>query len=297
MTNYKFQAPLTAEYKEKRNQTILQMRQDGHTLQSIANKYSCSREWIRLILKNDLNTTDKFKFNPQEHCKADEYSSLDVINLTGYHKHYISKLIQKNWIPKATRIVQTCSTRELDAYFWKKSDIDKWIEIKIKYLKIALEGFLDCRLNHTPAYKFTHPNLQKRYKFLTELHSGHWKGRLSYNTKRNNEVMKEFNNLIKPIQYVPNDYSKYLNQKTNDDYAKKGLFNHMKTAKILDISDATIKRYRLSGVLKEGEHYFAGDHYHHRYMYDPKKTKKAMINAGYDVEFAQILKDSKRNVL
>jgi len=297
MTNYKFQAPLTVEYKEKRNQTILQMRQDGHSLQSIANKYGCSREWIRLILRDQLKTTDTFKFNPHKQCKDDEYSAPDLVELTGYPIEYITTLIKKNWLPKASRIVKTHMYHTTDTHFWKKTDIDEWIILKIKYLKIALEGFLNCRLNHTTAYKFTHPNLQKRYKLLVELHSGNWKGKLSYNSKRNDEVMKEFNKVIKPFHYVPVDYSKYLNQKTNDDYAKKGLFNHMKTAKILDISMSTIKRYRDFGVLKEGEHYFAGNHYHHRYMYDPEKTKKAMIKAGYNVEFAQILKNSKRNVL
>ena len=297
MTNYKFQAPLTSELKEQRNQLILHMRKDGYTLQAIANKFGCSREWIRQILRDEFNITKKFTFDPQEHCAVDEYSTADICELTGYPASYITTLIKKNFIPKASRVVKTRSPHLVDEHFWKKSDIDKWIEIKIKYLKIALEGYLNCRLNHYPAYKFTHPNLQRRYKFLTELHSGNWKGRLSYNSKRNDEVMKEYNNLIKPLHYVPVDYSQYLNQKTNDDYAKKGLFNHMKTAKILDISIATITRYRDSGVLKEGEHYFVGDHYFHRYMYDPKKTKKAMIKAGYNVEFAQILKDSKRNVL
>ena len=304
MTNYKSQAPLTTEYKQERNQTILQMRKDGHTLQSIANKYNCSREWIRLILKNDLDTTEKFKFDPKKHCKADEYSSNDISELTGYPYHYIYQLIKKNWIPTASRVVKTHSSHTLDSHFWKKTDIDKWIELKIKYLKIALDGFLNCRLNgyeisrygrkYRAAYKFTHLDIQKRYKLLVQLQAGNWKGKLSYNSKRNDLVMKEFNNLIKPIQYVPNDYSKYLNKITNQDYAKKGLFNHMKTAKILDISSTTIKRYRLSGVLKEGEHYFAGDHYHHRYMYDPKKTKKALIKAGYNLKLAQSLKDAKR---
>ena len=51
--------------KEKRNQLILSMRKEGHTLQSIANKFGCSREWIRLVLKNQLNTTEKFVFKPE----------------------------------------------------------------------------------------------------------------------------------------------------------------------------------------------------------------------------------------
>ena len=297
MKNYKIQTVQEyQEQKQKRDQTILQMRKDGYTLQAIGNKIGCSREWIRLILKKDFDTTKKFKFDFKKHCKADEYCSLHIIELTGYHKDYIKNLIQNNFLPKPTRIEQKYShaNSKWENYFWKKSDIDRWIEIKIKYLKIALEGYINCRLNHTPKYKFTHPNLQKRYKFLTELNSGNWKGRLSYNSKRNDLVMKEFNNLIKPTQYVPTDYSKYLNQKTNEDFAEKGTFNSVTTAKILDISLATISRYRNSGVLKKGEHYFTGDHYFHRYMYDPQKTKKAMIKAGYDVGFAQILKDSKR---
>lgn len=89
MKNFKIQTVQEyQEQKQQRNQTILQMRQDGYTLQSIANKFGCSREWIRLILKNDLNTTDKFKFNPQEHCKADEYSTPDIIKLTGYNVEF-----------------------------------------------------------------------------------------------------------------------------------------------------------------------------------------------------------------
>ena len=102
--------------------------------------------------------------------------------------------------------------------------------------------------------------------------------------------MKEFNNLIKPLHYVPVDYSKHLNQKTNDDYAKKGLYNTKKTSEILDIANTTIARYRDSGVLKEGEHYFVGDHYFHRYMYYPEKTKQAIIDAGYDPKIANTQK-------
>jgi len=302
MTNHKYRPHLSFEYKQTRNQTILEMRKDGHTLQSIADKFDCSREWIRLILKNDLNTTDKFKFNPQQHCKADEYSAPDITKLTGYSDHYIYQLIKKNWIPNSTRFVKTRSPRTPDAHFWKKTDIDRWIDIKIKYLKISLDNFLNSRLNgydlyhptngrtYRAAYNFFHPDLQKRYKLLLELQSGNWKGKLSYNSKCNDLVMKEFNNLIKPIQYVPTDYSKYLNKVRTKDYAEKGLYNSMKTAKILDIASTTIKRYRLSGVLKEGEHYFTGEHYFHRYMYDPEKTKKALVKAGYNQKLAAIQK-------
>lgn len=287
MKNYKIQTVQEyQEQKQQRNQTILQMRRDGHSLQSIGNKFGYSREWIRLILKDQLGTTDTFKFNPHKQCKDDEYSAPDLVELTGYPIEYITTLIKKNWLPKASRIVKTHMCHTTDTHFWKKSDIDRWIQIKVKYLKIALESYLNCRLYHKPAYKFTHPNLQKRYKFLTELHSGHWKGKLSYNSKRNDEVMKEYNNLIKPLDYVPVDYSKYLNQQTNDDYAKKGLYNGLATAKIINISNMTLLIYRDKGVLKEGIHYVTGDHYFHRYLYYPQKTKQAIIDAGYDQKLA-----------
>ena len=292
MKNYKIQT--VQEYKqqkENRNNIILQMRQDGHTLQSIAKKFGCSREWIRLILKNDLDTTEKFKFNFKKHCNADEYSANDISELTGYPFHYISKLIQKNWIPKASRIKEIHLCHKLETHFWKKTDIDKWIELKIKYLKIALEGYLQCRLTfrkekYRCAYKFTHPNLQRRYKLLVELQSGDWKGKLSYNSRRNDEVMKEFYGYVKPFEYIPNDYSKYINEKNNEDYAQKGLFNGMKTAKKIQISNLTLMNFRNKGVLKEGIHYIKGDHYFHQYMYYPEKTKQAIINGGYDQKIA-----------
>ena len=43
---------------------------------------------------------------------------------------------------------------------------------------------------------------------------------------------------------------------------------------------------RKKGVLKEGIHYFTGDHYLQRYMYDPAKTKQAILNGGYDLAVA-----------
>ena len=282
---------LTKKYKKNRNQTILQMRQNGHTLQSIANEFGCSREWIRKLLKDEFGISQKYKFDSKKHCQEDEYTVNDICELTGYPTNYISTLIEKNWIPKASRIIETHVCHKLETHFWKKTDIDKWIELKVKYLKIALEGYLECRLTfrtkkYRCAYKFTHPNLQKRYKLLLKIQSGDWKGKLSYCSRRNHEVMQEFYGYIKPFDYIPKDYSEYLNEKTKEDYAQKGLYNGMETSKILDIAILTITRYRNKGVLKEGEHYYAGGHYHHRYMYDPQKTKKAMIDAGYDQKLA-----------
>ena len=289
MKNYKIQT--LQEYKqqkEDRNNIILQMRKEGHTYLSIAKKFGYSREWVRRILKEKLGITKKFKYDYQKHCKPDEYSANDVSKLTGYTFHYISNLLEKNYIPKPSTIIETDMCNTLNTHFWKKTDIDKWIKIKIKYLKIALEGYLDCRLTfrtekYRCAYKFTHPNLQRRYKLLVDLKSGNWKGKLSYNSKRNDEVMKEFYGYIKPFNYIPKDYSEYLNQKTNKDYAEKGLFNGWETSRILGIAMNTITKYRDKGVLKEGEHYHAGDHYFHRYMYDPQKTKKAILDAGFDL--------------
>ena len=283
MKNYKTQ-------KEERNNIILEMRKDGYTLQAIANKFDCSREWIRKILKQELGITEKYKFNSKKHCREDEYSVNDICKLTGYPLHYITILINKNWIPKASRVIEPNMFHKLYTYFWKKTDIDKWIELKIKYLKIALEGYLNCRLNHYPAYKFTHPNLQKRYKLLIELQSGIWIGKISYNSRRNNQVMKEYYGYIEPTKYVAIDYSTYVNQKTTEDYAQQGLFNGNTTSKKINISNLSIMRYRKKGVLKEGIHYFKGQHYFHKYMYYPEKTKQAIIEAGYDQKLANAAK-------
>ena len=291
MKNYKYRPPLLKEVKEDRNQLILNMRKEGHTLQSIANKFGCSREWIRLVLKNEFNTTKKFVFKPEEYCGADEYTAHDIVELTGYPLEYLGILISKNWIPKSIRVMNTEINNKIERHFWKQTDIDKWIKLKIKYLKIALEGYLQCRLTfrtekYRCAYKFTHPNLQRRYKLLVQLQSGDWKGKLSYNSRRNDEVMKEFYGYIKPFEYIANDYSKYLNEKTNEDYAQKGLFNGLTTAKMIQISNMTLMNFRKKGALKEGTHFIKGDHYFHQYMYYPEKTKQAIIDAGYDQKIA-----------
>ena len=99
--------------------------------------------------------------------------------------------------------------------------------------------------------------------------------------------MKEFNNLIKPVQYVPTDYSKYLNMRTKEHFAEKGLYNGIETAKKIGIADMTIARFRNIGILQQGIHYVTGDHYFQRYMYYPEKTKQAIIDAGYDQKLAE----------
>ena len=260
------------------------MRNEGYALQKIGDRLNISREYIRQILKKEYDITGSIKFDPHSLTKADEYSALDLAELTGYEFNYIATQLKKNWLPQPTRRVERNKWCGIDYCYWKKSDIDRWFEIKIKYLKIALEGFINERLAYP--YKFTHYRIQQRYKFLQQLNAGKWKGRLSYNSRRNGEVMKEFNNLIKPVEYVPTDYSKYLNMRTKEHFAEKGLYNGTETEKIIGICSYTIQRFRKKGVLKEGIHYFTGDHYFHRYMYYPEKTKQAILDGGYDLAVA-----------
>ena len=280
------QYTVTPELKQARNEIILRMRKEGYTLQKIAERFDVGREWIRQILKKEFDITGHISFDPSEEKMSDEYSAADLVELTGFDLDYIRIQLRKNWFPKPSRKLEKNGTGGIDHCYWKKTDIDKWIKLKIKYLKIGLEGYLDSRLNHYPTYKFTHPNLQKRYKFLISLDSGGWKGNLNYNVRRNNEVMKEFYNLIKPVQYVPTDYSKYLNMRSKEHFAEKGLYNGMETEKIIGIASHTIQNYRKKGVLKEGIHYFTGDHYFQRYMYNPEKTKEAILDGGYDLAVA-----------
>ena len=283
MKNHK-QYTVTPELKQARNEIILRMRKEGYTLQKIADRFNVTREYIRQILLKKFDITGSFSVDPREEIMSDEYSAFDLVELTGYEMEYIRVQLAKNWLPKPSRKLEKNKSGGIDHCFWKKTDIDKWIQLKIKYLKIALEGFINERLAYP--YKFTHYKIQKRYKFLTSLDSGGWKGKLSYNSRRNNEVMKEFNNLIKPVQYVPTDYSKYLNMRTKEHFAEKGLYNGMETEKIIGIASHTIQNYRRKGVLKEGIHYVTGDHYFQRYMYDPEKTKQAILDGGYDLAVA-----------
>jgi len=296
MKNHK-QYTVTPELKQARNEIILRMRKEGYTLQKIADRFDVTREYIRQILKKEFDITGHISFDPREEIMSDEYSVFDLVELTGYEMEYIRVQLAKNWLPKPSRKLEKSVSGGIDHCFWKKTDIDKWIQLKIKYLKIALEGFINERLAYP--YKFTHHRIQKRYKFLISLDSGGWKGNLSYNSRRNNEVMKEFNNLIKPVQYVPTDYSKYLNMRTKEHFADKGLFNGMETEKIIGIASHTIHNYRKKGVLKEGIHFVTGDHYFQRYMYYPEKTKQAILDGGYDLAVAagQKKRWAKRNVL
>jgi len=294
MKNYKYRPHLSSEYKQTRNELILRMRNEGYSLQKIGDRFDVSREYIRQILQNEFDITGCIKFVAGQEALNDEYTALDIAKMFDTPTSTVNFWHMNNWIPKPKRLFDKSKNRGLDKKFWKKTDIDKWIQIRLKYLKIQLEKSIKNRMSNPAPYRFDHQRVQELYNILQMAKAGDIKSLTLYKNGIPDEVMQEFDNIIKPINYKPTDYSKYINMKTTEDYKKMGLFNHMKTAKILDISIATITRYRDSGVLKEGEHYFAGDHYFHRYMYDPNKTKKAMIKAGYNVEFAQILKDSKR---
>ena len=283
MKNYKYKAcrPLTAEYKQTRNEIILRMRNEGYALQKIGDRFDVSREYIRQILKKEFDITGCVSFDTRKETMSDEYSAFDLADITGYNFHYITNLIKKQWLPNFSRTAKRHKHEGIDYCYWKKTDIDKWIEIKIKYLKIALEGYINQRLAYP--YKFSHIKIQKRYKILTSLDSEGWKGKLSYNSNRSHLVMKEFNNLITPLKYVPTDYSKYLNMRSKEHFAEKGLHNGTETQAMIDVSGNVLCRYRRLGILKEGVHYFTGDHYFQRYMYHPEKTKKAILDAGFNL--------------
>ena len=283
MKNYKYKAcrPRTAEYKQTRNEIVLRMRKDGYSLQKIGDRFDVSREYIRKILLEEFDITGCVSFDPREETMSDEYSAFDLMELTGYDLHYLGVQLKKEWLPASTRKLERNASGKIEYCFWKKTDIDRWIDLKIKYLKIALEGFINERLKYP--YKFTYYKIQKRYKFLISLDSGGWKGKLSYNSRRNKEVMKEYNNLISPVKYVPTDYSKYLNMRSKEHFAEKGLHNGTETTAMIDVSGNVLCRYRRLGILKEGIHYFTGDHYFQRYMYDPEKTKKAILDAGFNL--------------
>ncbi len=74
--------------------------------------------------------------------------------------------------------------------------------------------------------------------------------------------------------------------RTKEHFAEKGLYNGMETEKIIGIASHTIQNYRKKGVLKEGIHYVKGDHYFQRYMFNPEKTKQAILDGGYDLAVA-----------
>jgi len=131
-------------------------------------------------------------------------------------------------------------------------------------------------------YKFGHHRVQELYSILQMAKAGDLKSLSLYVDKSQSEVMQEFNNLIKPIKYVPTDYSKHINQKSRDEYHKEGLYTAYETEKITKISRTSMYRYRNLGFLKEGTHFITGDHYFYRTMYYPEKMKQAMIDAGYD---------------
>ena len=265
---------------KKRNQIILQMRKEGYSLQKIGTKFNLSREWIRRILQEEFNVVGKIVFDPKKEAKEDEYTSFEVAALTGYDMSSFYQMIKEKTMPSPSRSFDKIQHQGIHKLFWKKKDIDRWNQIKLKYLKIGLENFINKRLLYP--YKFTHHKIQKRYKLLSDIQKGDWKGKVSYNSGRAHEAMKEFNNLKPAAKYIPTDYSKHINRKTKECFAKEGLYNGLETASIIGISHAAIGRYRSNGVLRPEKHYVKGDHYFTRFMYYPEKVKNAIKAAGYE---------------
>ena len=279
---------LPSHLKDKRNQTILQMRKEGYSLQKIGDKFCVSREWIRLILKREFGITKKISYDFQNEVQENEYTVKNISELTGFCTGNLKVLSDKGLLPKPSRKQTKKSEHKgIDKWFWNKTDIDRWIEIRRKYLKIHIEKSINNRLGPPAPYKFQHDKVQSLYKLLQIISSDFWKGNLTFSTSCSDKIMDEFKGVIKPIQYVSTDYSKYLNMRTNEQFAEKGLYNGMKTKKIIGMSLTTIAKFREKGVLKEGIHYFTGDHYFQRYMYNPEKTKKAIIDAGFDLKLSK----------
>ena len=105
-------------------------------------------------------------------------------------------------------------------------------------------------------YRFDHHRVQELYNILQMAKAGDIKSLTLYKNGIPDEVMQEFNNLIKPVEYKPTDYLRYFNMKTTEDYKKMGLFDACKTERIINITNHTLMRYRKIGVLKENEPIF-----------------------------------------
>ena len=286
MKNYKYRPHLSSEYKQTRNELILRMRNEGYSLQKIGDRFNVSREYIRQILQNEFDITGCIKFVAGQETLHDEYSAFDIAKMLDIPTSTVNVWLMNNCIPKPTRLFDKSKNRGLDKKFWKKTDIDKWIQIRLKYLKIQLEKSIKNRMSNPAPYRFVHYRVQEFYNILQMAKAGDLKSLTLYKNGIPYEVMQEFDNLIKPIQYNPTDYSKYINMKTTQEYKKIGLFDACKTERIINISKFTLTKYRKIGVLKENEHYIVGEHYHHRTMYYPEKTKQAIIDAGYDQKLA-----------
>ena len=121
----------------------------------------------------------------------------------------------------------------------------------MKYLKIQLEKSIKNRMSNPAPYRFVHYRVQEFYNILQMAKAGDIKSLILYKNGIPDEVMQEFDNLIKPIKYTPTDYSKYINMKTTEDYKKMGLFDACKTERIINITNFTLTKYRKIGVLKK----------------------------------------------
>ena len=280
------QYTITPELKQARNEIILRMRNEGYSLQKIGDRFNVSREYIRQILQREFDITGCIKFVSGQEALHDEYTALDIAKMFDTPTSTINFWLMNNCIPEPSRLLDKSKNKGLEKKFWKKVDIDKWIQIRLKYLKIQLEKSIKNRMSNPAPYRFVHPRVQEFYNILQMAKAGDIKSLTLYKNGIPDEVMQEFDNLIKPIKYTPTDYSKYINMKTTEDYKKMGLFDACKTERIINITNHTLMRYRKIGVLKENEHYIVGEHYHHRTMYYPEKTKQAILDAGFDQKLA-----------
>ena len=282
----KNQYTTTPKLKQARNEIILRMRKEGYSLQKIADRFNVTREWVRQILIKEFDITGCIKFVSGQEALHDEYTALDIAKMFDTPTSTVKVWLRNNCIPQPTRTVDKSKNRGLEKKFWKKENIDKWIQIRLKYLKIYLEKSIKNTMSNPAPYRFDHHRVQELYNILQMAKAGDITSFTLYKNGIPDEVMQEFDNLIKPIQYKPTDYSKYINMKTTEDYKKMGLFDACKTERIINITNTTLKRYKKIGVLKKDEHYIVGEHYHHRTMYYPEKTKQAIIDAGYDQKLA-----------
>ena len=238
------------ELKQVRNEIILRMRNEGYSLQKIGDRFNVSREYIRQILQKEFDITGSIKFVSGQEALHDEYTALDIAKMFDTPVSTVKVWLRNNCIPQPTRILDKSKNRGLDKKFWKKIDIDKWIQIRLKHLKIQLERSIKHRMGNPAPYRFDHHRVQELYKILQMAKAGDITSLTLYKNGIPDKVMQEFNNFIKPVQYTPTDYSKYINMKTTEDYKKMGLFDACKTERIINITNTTMKRYKKAGILK-----------------------------------------------
>ena len=156
MTNYKYRPHHTPEYRQTRNEIILRMRNEGYSLQKIGDRFNVTREYIRQILQKEFDITGRIKFVAGQEALHGEYTALDIAKMFDTPTSTINFWLLNNWIPKPSRLLDKSKNRGLDKKFWKKTDIDKWIQIRLKHLKIQLEKSIKRRMSHPQHNTYHH---------------------------------------------------------------------------------------------------------------------------------------------